>query len=1393
MVKNKPLYALLTLIIALACSGLAALDYTPRQLLFRTTRSLQIERGRTGLTAFDSFLDDLQALSVSPVEGMPDNRWFSVNLAEQPDWDFFRSNSPVFDGIDIIQPNYINELHVVPNDPWYSLQQMHLVSLPQAWNYTTGSSMVIVGVIDSGMLKDHPDLQGNIFFNQYEIPDNGIDDDGNGYIDDYCGWDFADAPELADIALGDFTVRDNDVTDENFHGTHVAGIIGAVSNNGIGISGVCWNIKLLPVRAGFRTSGGGGYLQDDDAAAAIIYATDMGANVLNLSWGDPNYSAIIADACHYAYIRGVTVVSSAGNTPGPNLNYPAKLASTISVGAVDPYKTLAGFSSYGPELDLVAPGQQIYSTYHASGPDIYKELSGTSMSAPFVTGSIALLMSLQPNLTPDEVRAHLLSSTDDLGTTGYDMYYGHGLLNARKLVESLSSPYIRVQSPEDHMGVTGDFDIIGTVNGDNFFRYSVMCAKESKTGSMDWKDVYHNTTSPHYYYQPVVDGVIASFRVPDLMQEGQYLIRIRYESRNGGVYNLFHSVQLDLSPPMLVPNTFNVFKRYDGQNVRYYAGAKFNEPVRSELTVYAGGSVQATVFPAVMDTIQVWQLPSDLPPGSISVEIHATNHSNLTYTSALLENVSNIEYTIIPDYGYVSRQIGNPMVPLNRFHDFDNNTIPEFIAMDLPTSGYGDVFAFELPDTVLVQKHAFGQKFMPLDLGNTNALGQELLALNLQNLTLMETLSANVYPTVSLWSQAGVSGGIFADYDNDGTKDILIVKDLTTERVVQFFKRTGDNQFSAPLATISNPSQTNVRNMFVPTIIVDNLDNDNKKDILTADTDGDVMVFEYSAAGPALTWMRRLPVANTYYLVTGNFDGNNTRDFFVGGYNTDILDPNRNYWYFEGFTRSGDNQYTSMGSIQFNNVMSQNSIQAFDIDNEGSDEIILALSPNLYIIKYIGGRFQPVFYGTSNRTFQIAAWHQGGQPRFLTNRQNSADSLKAFVWTTQTPYTGPPVPANLIVRPLNASTISIAWQATSAGHYKVYRRESGQPAILIAELTATSFTDTTVTAGISYSYAVSAVDPTYEPSESATSQWISAIPQAPPLITEISMMGANELRIVFDQPMAGSALNPSCYVVSHQMGSPNSANSIFNDYGIQLRFRDLFPETGESFSLFLRNVYSAAGISPVQSTYAFSYNPDYTPPFVVGAQVLSDNRSVRITLSETVSPETAMQMTNYELLLPANDTGNSIRSVAVDDNLITVTLNDKLKYTNRFYYIVMRNITDLAGNVIAPNQNTCRFYLYDITSLDKVVTYPNPVKSKEYDAINFMNFPAGKKGRLSIYSISGELVFNTAIGPFNPDNNNVTYRWNLNNQSGKRISSGIYYYVINIGGETKKGKIAILN
>ncbi|HOH47152.1 MAG TPA: S8 family peptidase, partial [Candidatus Cloacimonadota bacterium] len=577
----------LCLSITLLVCALSASNITPGQLIFKTSHPRSIEDGKIGISAFDTYLSGLGASNLRRVKGMPGSQYYMVDLTNEPDWPALQEGRYAFEGIEYIQPNYLRQFHVEPNDPLYSRLQHPIVSLPQAWNFTTGSDVVIVGVIDSGILTDHPDLAANIFINEAEIPDNGVDDDNNGYIDDWHGWDFCDAPELTATALGDFLNPDNDPTDENFHGTHVAGIVGAVGNNGVGVCGVAWNVRILPIRAGFRVTGGEGYLQDDDAAAAIIYASDMGASVANMSWGDTSYSPIIADACEYAYNRGTTLVASSGNTYGPNLSYPAKLSTVISVASISRARVLSSFSSYGVDLDVVAPGELVLSTYKTTAGEQYLEQSGTSMSSPYVTGAIALLKSIRPDLSPEEVRSRVLNSTDDLGDPGFDIRYGHGLLNVRKLLENTNPPVINLTYPLEMQGVSSGFQIVGTVQSENFLRYSVMRSSKATPSESDWRNVHDDTSQPYFYYNQVTEGQVAQFNIPDYLPEGKYLIRIQFRDQQGASYNYYRTVIYDSSSPYLVSGTLQSFERYDAQNLKHYVSAKFNEPVRSSLIITA--------------------------------------------------------------------------------------------------------------------------------------------------------------------------------------------------------------------------------------------------------------------------------------------------------------------------------------------------------------------------------------------------------------------------------------------------------------------------------------------------------------------------------------------------------------------------------------------------------------------------------------------------------------------------------------------------------------------------------------------------------------------------------------------------------------------------------------
>ncbi|MBU4271129.1 MAG: S8 family serine peptidase [Planctomycetes bacterium] len=318
----------------------------------------------------------------------------------------------------------------VPTDPYYNqLWGMTAIDAPDAWTITTGSSSVVVAVIDTGVDYTHVDLAANIWTNPGEIAGNGIDDDRNGFVDDVYGYDFVN--------------NDGDPMDDNSHGTHVSGTIAAVANNGVGVAGVNWSSSIMALK--FLDGNGSGYLSD--AVRAINYATMMrnqyGVNVrvMNNSWGGGGYSYALYSAIEAGNNADILFVAAAGNSGSNNdvsPQYPANYScsNVVSVAAVASSGQLASFSSYGATtVDLAAPGVSIYSTVPGNR---YASYSGTSMAAPHVAGVAALAFALAPDASVAEVRDAILGGAEPLAALSGKTAAG-GTLNAYNTLQLLDA------------------------------------------------------------------------------------------------------------------------------------------------------------------------------------------------------------------------------------------------------------------------------------------------------------------------------------------------------------------------------------------------------------------------------------------------------------------------------------------------------------------------------------------------------------------------------------------------------------------------------------------------------------------------------------------------------------------------------------------------------------------------------------------------------------------------------------------------------------------------------------------------------------------------------------------------------------------------------------------
>jgi len=393
--------------------------------------------------------------------------------------------------IEYVEPNWIfTPDDTAPNDPKFGNQYSHQkTQAAKAWDIRHDASDIVVAIIGQGIDYNHPDLAANIWSNPYEIPGNGIDDDGNGYIDDIKGWDFYS--------------NDNNPAPENgeVHETEVAGVIGSVGNNAVGVSGISWKVKMMPLRMNYTT---------ENIITALTYAYENGADVVNMSFGhygyDQYWDAAIQDLVNLCASGGMVVVATAGNDSTDNKRYPGALENLIGVASTDSSDVRSVFSNWGSWVDVAAPGSSILTTSPGSS---YTTASGTSFAAPYVAGLAALVMAQNPDFDSTTIRNVIEYTADKIQT---DLPIGSGRINAFKALQATGTPdlFALIKYPVTNSMVDPfqPLKITGTALG---IRYNVKYKSVSET---TWRDLASHNIS-------VIDGELATLNL-DNLTDGTY-------------------------------------------------------------------------------------------------------------------------------------------------------------------------------------------------------------------------------------------------------------------------------------------------------------------------------------------------------------------------------------------------------------------------------------------------------------------------------------------------------------------------------------------------------------------------------------------------------------------------------------------------------------------------------------------------------------------------------------------------------------------------------------------------------------------------------------------------------------------------------------------------------
>ena len=549
-----------------------------------------------------------------------------------------------------------------PNDPEASLHQWNLdpINAYEAWDISRGTHDVVVAVLDTGIDWTHPDLAANMWndssgYHGYNFISNNhqpMDDNINSY-DEVGGWD------------------SNTYT---YHGTHVAGVVGAVINNNIGVAGMA-QVRLMAVKV-MNDSGEG---TDATVASGIRWAVDNGADIVTMSLGVDGPSTTLQNQIAYASQNGVVTIAASGNSGASIVSYPAAYPSVIAVGAIDSALRRATFSNFGSGLDIMAPGVQIYSTQGGGG---YQSLSGTSTAAPHVAGVAALMLSVNPALTPTEIGGVINATATDISRVGYDTATGWGIVDAFRAVEQIAGPTVTITNYPSFAPLNSTVSISWLVSGGNpgniqrtYIRWgesatSMTQTSSDSTGNTWARFTYDGVQSPDHnatlYIQAVayVDGALYESEILQLPVHKapssgllvQFLKDVQdFIFNTLGIYNFFLVLAILIAIPaiaiaarpkrrplqMRVASPSPQLHHYQALQPTQYLPPPPPPPPRFEAYIdLLGHEVMPSVMQVVEGTKVVWVNRQWAPPPGIAIRSgrldQAGEHPDGMFQSGLL-------------------------------------------------------------------------------------------------------------------------------------------------------------------------------------------------------------------------------------------------------------------------------------------------------------------------------------------------------------------------------------------------------------------------------------------------------------------------------------------------------------------------------------------------------------------------------------------------------------------------------------------------------------------------------------------------------------------------------------------------------------------------------------
>ncbi|MBI5402171.1 MAG: S8 family serine peptidase [Ignavibacteriae bacterium] len=1273
--------------------------------------------------------------------------------------------------VEYIQENNKYSLNVfTPNDPLYSGQYyLNKIYAQNVWDITQGDSTVIIGVIDSGLDFLHPDLKGSYKINYGEIPGNGIDDDNNGYVDDYLGWNFSG--------------NNNNPADDNIfsHGTAVTGVLTAGFNNGIGMASIAPACKVLVM----KTFDAQGFGYDNDVASAVLYAVSRGVKVINMSFGDYVYSSLLRDVIRFAYSKNIVLVSSAGNDNSDVLHYPSAFDEVISVGASDINDNKASFSAYGETVDLFAPGYQILSASRlgkgsSEFNNDYAYINGTSFSAPLVSGISALLLSKNKNLTNEEIRGILVSTTDYFpGQGSWNHLHSSGRLNALNAVNNFNSPsVVRIFHPyQDLSDTLNTLPVVISAASPLFQSYSVYYAIGENPVS--FIPVVSNNTN-----QVLNDTacILNLTSLPDTSLTLRLAINsntgrtiehrlIFYHDRRESAVTEFAAGEIlekDYSAELITFAT-----KYKSLGKIYFKRKNIPEPYNYIFADGSSGNIG---------------LISEFHYGLIRHKdlIQNAEYEYYIESRALNGKISimqdtSFHFTVKPrinNYGFVTKGYRLPFVQTcNSIYDVSNSGNKDLFANEIDSNLKLKVFRFASGTFSQLQNYSLPDFSVARDLTyltpGSNKIN--LLTSTSRNGAVYEALFPNQYPVLKVWSDEGNDNfwsSRFGDVNGNGNKEIIGFG-KSGLRFIEFngssFNEIANLPYSHPTA------QANSQN-----VLIEDFDSDGKNEIAFVDT-----YFPNAGTSSQFTGVNvyknsggnnfsRVFIDSVQMfikgdnIISGDFDGDGKKEFAIGttSNSSDLVQYYSLYIYKYV---SGQYRIIDILNIYNTDANAEVSTKAGNIDSDIKDEILVNTGKCFYVFKFNSSlqKSESVFFRENINSVNQLVYDFDGNGIQEIGLNNINDTM--YFYEKDIPFSGPPTSLSFAAYSIDSGNVYLNYSSVpGADYYRIYRADNDtlNNFILYDSSASVVFNDYNVLNRKNYLYRITAVDTNLPVQESKPTNPVKVYVHNKSKLTKTVSDGNGFVTVTFSEKVNIVNPVPASFSVS-QLGTPKLA--VFrNQYEYLLTFENRIPNG--TYTLKTSGLYDFYG-SPVDTnSKSFTVNHFDSIQFYIKNVSLTDKYRLRVEFNLNTDTLTSRNPGNYSF----EPFGFKVLSVEPDaiKNVIYLNLSTGgyIGASGKNYLLKASNIYSSTGVKITDGAGGSFGLIFNKENLSDVFVYPNPhTKNSKGDYITFANLT--RTAKIYIYDLTGRY-----IAVVEAVNGNGGAEWNLKTTDGKDAPTGIYIF-----------------